>query len=160
VLLAQGDHEGARADALDAVELFSGGGRPSDAARARALAGRAVAGGGERDRAVAELERARAELIELGAPRLADGVARDLRKLGLRVARSGGRGDGANGLGALSVREREIAGLVATGKTNREIAAELFLSEKTVENHLSRVFGKLGISSRAALAGTVSREGD
>jgi DNA-binding NarL/FixJ family response regulator len=52
----------------------------------------------------------------------------------------------------LSPRELEIAGLVTVGKTNRQIAAELFLSEKTVETHLSHVFSKLGVSSRAAVA--------
>jgi DNA-binding NarL/FixJ family response regulator len=60
-------------------------------------------------------------------------------------------------LGALTNREREVAGLVATGITNREIAASLVLSEKTIERHLSRIFAKLGISSRAALAAAVER---
>ena len=58
---------------------------------------------------------------------------------------------------ALTDREREVADLVATGITNREIAARLVLSEKTVERHLSRIFAKLGISSRAALAAAVER---
>ena len=50
----------------------------------------------------------------------------------------------------LSPREREVLTLVASGLTNREIAAELFLSEKTVARHLSNIFTKLGVSSRAA----------
>jgi DNA-binding CsgD family transcriptional regulator len=66
------------------------------------------------------------------------------------LASSGG-GD-APTLDALTGREREVAALVATGMTNREIAGRLVLSEKTVERHLSRIFAKLGISSRAALA--------
>jgi DNA-binding NarL/FixJ family response regulator/tetratricopeptide (TPR) repeat protein len=158
VRLASGDGAGAAEQALEAAELLRSCGRPSHAARARIVAARALAATGERERAVAELERARAELIEAEAPRLADGAARELRKLGVRVSRSGARGGGLDGVGTLSAREREIAGLVATGRTNREIAADLHLSEKTVENHLSRVFAKLGISSRAALAGAVSRE--
>ncbi|MGW0828470.1 response regulator transcription factor [Streptomyces sp. NPDC002845] len=51
----------------------------------------------------------------------------------------------------------QIAELVATGRTNRQIAAALFLSRKTVESHLSRMFGKLSISSRAGLAPAVER---
>jgi DNA-binding NarL/FixJ family response regulator len=57
----------------------------------------------------------------------------------------------------LSRREVEVARLVAEGKTNREIAAELFLSNRTVESHLSRVFAKLGVSSRAAVGAVLAR---
>ena len=52
--------------------------------------------------------------------------------------------------GGLTAREVEVLRLVATGRTNRAIAAELFLSEKTVARHLSNMFTKLGVSSRAA----------
>jgi len=52
-----------------------------------------------------------------------------------------------------------VADEVAAGKTNREIAATLFLSEKTVENHLSRIYSKLDVHSRAALAAIAAREG-
>jgi DNA-binding CsgD family transcriptional regulator len=68
-----------------------------------------------------------------------------------------GRAAGTEGLGALSVREREIADLVAEGLTNREIGARLFLSEKTIESHLTRVFQKLGLRSRAQVAAEVVR---
>ena len=61
------------------------------------------------------------------------------------------------GLAALSGREREIADLVAEGRTNREIAGELFVSDKTVEGHLRNVFAKLGVSSRAEVAEAVGR---
>ena len=77
-------------------------------------------------------------------------AASELRRLGSRVARAGARA------GTLSAREQEIAELVGSGRTNRQIASELHLSESTVENHLSRVYAKLGISSRAALAALIS----
>jgi DNA-binding CsgD family transcriptional regulator len=53
---------------------------------------------------------------------------------------------------SLSQRESEIADLVCGGHSNREIAASLYISEKTVESHLSRIFAKLGVSSRVAVA--------
>jgi DNA-binding NarL/FixJ family response regulator len=56
------------------------------------------------------------------------------------------------------LREREIAGLVADGLTNRQIRARIHLSEKTVETHLSRVFAKLGVRGRAAVAARVAEE--
>jgi DNA-binding CsgD family transcriptional regulator len=74
------------------------------------------------------------------------------------VARPGGRAAASDGVGLLSEREREVAALVAAGRTNGEIAAALHLSEKTVANHLTRIFEKLGISSRAALAAAVARD--
>ncbi|MDA0140457.1 helix-turn-helix transcriptional regulator [Solirubrobacter sp. CPCC 204708] len=58
----------------------------------------------------------------------------------------------------MSGREREVADLVALGRTNKEIAAELFLSEKTIENHMTRLFAKLGVSRRAEVGKAVGRE--
>jgi DNA-binding NarL/FixJ family response regulator len=52
--------------------------------------------------------------------------------------------------GALTGREVEVLRLVAAGKTNRAIAADLFLSDKTVARHVSNIFAKLGLSSRSA----------
>jgi predicted ATPase/DNA-binding CsgD family transcriptional regulator len=61
--------------------------------------------------------------------------------------------------GGLSEREAEVLRLVAEGMTNREIAADLILSEKTVARHLSNIFNKLGVSSRAAATAFALREG-
>ncbi|QYF91410.1 response regulator transcription factor [Arthrobacter sp. PAMC25284] len=52
--------------------------------------------------------------------------------------------------GALTARETEVVQLVSAGLTNRDIAVELFISEKTVARHLSNIFTKLGLTSRAA----------
>ena len=54
--------------------------------------------------------------------------------------------------GPLTAREREIVELVAQGKANRQIAEELFISEKTVSRHLANVYVKLGVGSRTAAA--------
>ena len=83
-----------------------------------------------------------------GAARLHDEAAKALRSLG--HAAPGRQRRFARG--ELSGREREIAELVADGLTNRDIAGRLFLSEKTIEGHLTNVFAKLGVRSRAALA--------
>ena len=146
VLLARAELAGDPAAALEAAELLRTGGRVSDAARARMAAGRMLGD-------IGELQRARAAFLECGAPRLADRAASELRRLGLRVPRAGAR------TGTLSAREQEIAELVGSGRTNRQIASELHLSESTVENHLSRIYRKLGISSRAALAGLIGGAG-
>jgi DNA-binding NarL/FixJ family response regulator len=53
-------------------------------------------------------------------------------------------------VGGLSTREIQVLRLVAAGKTNRQIASDLFISERTVERHLSNIFNKLDLSSRAA----------
>ncbi|MFN8037621.1 MAG: LuxR C-terminal-related transcriptional regulator [Acidimicrobiales bacterium] len=63
--------------------------------------------------------------------------------------------EGARRSGPLSRREAEVARLVAGGRTNREVAEALVISERTVENHLYRVFIKLGVSSRDELAGVL-----
>ena len=72
---------------------------------------------------------------------------RELRRLGHRVrARPTTAADGD-----LTAREREIAELVAAGRTNREVAAQLVLSERTIEAHLRNVYAKLGVRSRVEL---------
>lgn len=59
----------------------------------------------------------------------------------------------------LSAREAEVLRLVAAGKTNREIARELVLSERTVENHLTHIYGKIGVDNRASATGFAIRNG-
>lgn len=156
VALARGDSERAAALALEAAEL-AGDGYRVDAGRALVLAGTALAAGGERDRAIAVLRDASAELDDCGATRYRDQAVRELRRLGERIGRGGRRGTGQSGVEALSARELEVARLIEERLTNREIAGRLVLSEKTVERHLSRIFGKLDVSSRAEVARELAR---
>ena len=154
--LYAGDAAGAAKRALAAAAVADEAGAPVDAALARTLAGRALAQAGQNDRAVAELEWAAAELDRCGALRYRDEAERELGKLGHRVHRRTrpGKAD-AIGLESLTGRELQVAQLVVDRKTNPEIAADLFLSQKTVETHLRNIFRKLGISSRVELARAV-----
>ena len=157
--LAGGDAAEAAALAERAAARADEVGAVIPAARARVLAGRALAAAGDRAGAVERLTRAEAELAACGAERFRDEAGRELRRLGKASASRQRRGSGTTGaIDALSGREREIAELVADGLTNREIAGRLFLSGKTVEGHLTNVFAKLGVSSRAGVAEAVGRE--
>jgi len=110
---------------------------PYEAARARELISLACRTLGDEDGAALELDAARLTFEELGA-------ASDLARLG-RLA-GGGGGDTYG----LSSRELEVLRLVAAGKSNREVANELVISEHTVARHVQNIFTKLDVSSRAA----------
>jgi DNA-binding NarL/FixJ family response regulator len=126
--------------------------------RLSADSGRAFARAGDRDRAFTELRLAVAALESCGALRYRDEAELELGKLGQRPHRRTRAGSPeGNGLATLTGRELQIALLAVDGKTNPEIAAELFLSKKTVETHLRNLFRKIGVSSRVALARTVER---
>ncbi|MFC5747830.1 helix-turn-helix transcriptional regulator [Actinomadura rugatobispora] len=146
--------------AAEGGRLLLSAGRRLEAGRAELAAGLAYQAAGERDPARERL-RAAAELFEwCGARALLAQTVREQRRLGVRVAspRRGGRGDEPFGL---SPREYEIATLVAEGCTNQQVAEKLFLSVRTVETHLSRVFGKLGVSSRVGVVTVLNgRPGD
>jgi len=142
--------------ALAAAASAEGAGAVLEAAHARLIAGTAIAAAGDRAGAVAALRAAQAASEAAGARRLRAACDKELRRLGERVHRRAVQGAG-EGVEALSSREREVALLVRDRKTNREIAAELFLSEKTVESHLRSVFGKLGLASRRDVAAALER---
>ena len=156
--LAGGDPAGASAQALASAAALEEAGCVLDAAVSRALAGRALAQAGERERAAAELERAAGAFQTLGCTRHQAAAEHELRKLGRRFHH--GTRPGATdeiGVESLSERELEVARLIVDRKTNPQIAAALFLSQKTVESHIRNMFRKLAVSSRVELARAVER---
>lgn len=157
VLLARGDAGRAAELAGAAVESFGAAGNRIDAERSRTLHGMALAEVGQRAAAMVALEQARSELEACGALGPRDQAARELRRLGRRVPRR--TRAAANGVGVLSPRELEIAQLVHQGRTNKQIANALYISERTVETHLTHAYRKLGVPGRSALAAAIERGG-
>src|SRR6204780_4713882 len=90
-------------------------------------------------------------LTTVGAELLVRRVEADLANAGIPAARHGSRSPLD-----LTERERDVVALVAKGLTNREVAAELYVGEKTVEYHLGNVFAKLGVTSRRQLRNHLS----
>ncbi len=138
LLLAEGDAERALVALRRAAQGWQELDAPYEAARARALVARSCRALGDKDTATMELTAAREVFAGLGAaPALAE--IDDLSK------RSAPRD-----VHGLTARELEVLRLVAAGQTNKAIASELVLSERTVERHVSNIFTKLGVSSRSA----------
>ncbi|WP_029138818.1 helix-turn-helix transcriptional regulator [Nakamurella lactea] len=117
-----------------------------DRADLRHRLGRLQLARGNRREGTDELRSALAILDGAGATPYAERVAADLGRAGLRIDVSAGRP-----FAALTEREQDVVALVAKGLTNREVAAQLYVTDKAVEYHLGNVFGKLGIRSRREL---------
>jgi len=138
VALADGEAQAALGALRRAWQVWQQIEVPYLAARVRALMGLACRALGDEDGGRLELDAARAVFAQLGA-------APDLAWVGSLSQRApSGRPQG------LTPRELQVLRLVATGKTNKAIATELFVSEKTVDRHVSNIFAKLHVSSRAA----------
>lgn len=150
-VLLSSNPAGAGECAQAAAAAFDEVGNRIAGGRAHLLAGVARGAAGEDVTASAALARAEALFETCGARRLHEQVVDARRRLERQAPREGQRAT-AGGLPALTPREREVAGLVSQGYTNQKIARELSVSTKTVETHLSRIFAKLGVSSRAAVA--------
>ena len=155
VRLAAGDAEAATELALASAEAAAAARAPIEAARSYALAGRALATAGKRTRAVQLLRSAEKTFDAGGAERDRMEARHQLRRLGAKSEPRGPSPEGETGVASLTRRELEIARLVTDRKTNREMAAELFLSQKTIESHLRNIFFKLSVSSRVEVARAV-----
>jgi DNA-binding CsgD family transcriptional regulator len=151
------DPVGAAERATEAAEVLGGAELRVDSGRARLAAGLAYAEVGERDRAREELRAAVAVFGACGARALHAQAVRELRRQGVRVPGATSRATGAHGL---SGREYEVAVLVAEGFTNQQVAEKLFISVRTVETHLSRVFTKLAVTSRVGVVNVLARLAD
>ncbi len=138
VLLADGDAGAALNSLRGAWRVWHELDVPHEAARARVLVGLACLAVGDKDAAAMEFTAARNVFLRLGAaPDLAA-----LERLSEQNTDTPAHG--------LTLRELQVLRLLATGKTNHAIAADLTLAEKTVERHVSNIFTKLGVPSRAA----------
>jgi DNA-binding CsgD family transcriptional regulator len=137
----------------EAVGLLEGTPWRLDLARARVDLGAAQRRAGMRRLGRESLARAMDEAHACGAIPLAERAAEELRASGARPRRRA-----VSGLDALTPSERRVADLAAAGRTNREIAQELFVTMATVETHLTRVYRKLDLAGRTELAGALPDE--
>jgi DNA-binding CsgD family transcriptional regulator len=133
VLLAEGEASRAVVVLLRAWQAWRDLDAPYEAARVRVQLGRTRRQLRDDEAAALDIDAARAVFAQLGAQP-------DLQRLAPLAARADG----------LTAREREVLRLLAMGKTNAAIASDLVLSAKTVDRHVSNIFAKLGVSSRAA----------
>jgi DNA-binding CsgD family transcriptional regulator len=146
LLLARGDAAASFHAANESADRFEGLGFQFDRARSLLVAGDALRRLGERRRAAEKLQAARAVFAELGASLWVERAERELRRARPRPRRDG----------ELTSAERRVAALAAAGKTNREVAAQLFTTVATVEAHLTRIYRKIDVRSRTELAARVA----
>ncbi|HET9545215.1 MAG TPA: AAA family ATPase [Gaiellaceae bacterium] len=139
---ARGEREAAAAAFERALAAHEHVPMPLERARTLIARGAFLRRGKRKREARESLEQAVALCEEVGAAVWAERARSELGRIGGR----------APSRGELTPAERRVAELVAEGRTNREVAAALFLSDRTVEGHLSRVYMKLGVRSRAELA--------
>ena len=152
------DPEAALSWAERAATGLASAGITVDALRAKVVLGVALSHHDRYDDAVRELKDAQTALEQIGATTLVGLARTERRRLAARSSRVRGTGP-AGSVAVLTDRERQTADLVGEGLTNRLIAKRLHISEKTVEMHLSKVFAKLGVSNRAAVAAFLTRGG-
>ena len=147
VLATRGDLDGAFAAFQRALGEHAGVTDPFQHARTLLALGRTQRRAKQRGAARATLEDTLTRFETLGAPLWAEQTRAELARIG---GRTGSRGE-------LTEAERRIALLVVEGRRNREVAAELYLTEHSVETALSRIYRKLGIRSRGELGRALSK---
>jgi DNA-binding CsgD family transcriptional regulator len=130
----------------EAVEVLSGSPAKLEHAKARTELGAALRRANRRSQAREQLRQAVELATICGAASLAERAERELLATGARPRRIA-----LSGVDSLTPSERRVAELAATGPTNREIAQTLFVTQRTVEVHLTSIYRKLGISSRSQL---------
>jgi ATP/maltotriose-dependent transcriptional regulator MalT len=138
VLIAEGDPQAASTVLRRACVIWQEIGAPYEGARVRELIGLAARALGDQETSALELEAARSSFLQLGA-------LPDVERVDARFASP----PAVTG-SSLTSRELQVLRLVAQGKSNKAIARDLSISEKTVHRHVSNIFLKLGLSSRAA----------
>ncbi len=142
VLAAEGKLDESRASLDEALAQHERVDMPFSLARTRLVHGQVLRRLGERRAARDAFEQARSTFEELGAPLWAERAREELARIPIK------RASGS----ALTPAESRVAELVVDGKTNHEVAQALFVSEKTVEANLTRIYRKLDVRSRSALA--------
>ncbi len=156
LLLARRDTETAAALAASAADGFATIGAPLDRGRALLVSGNAYRRLGERRRAAGPLTEAIEIFARLGAPFWLEQAEHDRRRASPRPRRE---------TSGLTPAEARVAALVAAGRKNKEVAAELYTTVATVEAHLTRIYRKLALRSRSELVrraanGTIHLEAD
>ena len=149
LLLARRDAAEAAALAAAAAKGFAASGHPLDRGRALLVAGNAQRRLGQRRQATQPLTEATQIFTQLGAPLWLRQAEDELHRANPRPHRDRDR---------LTAAETRVATLVAAGRKNKEVAAELYTTVATVEAHLTRIYRKLGIRSRSELARHVAGE--
>lgn len=142
VLAARGEQVGAAAAVAAALDHHRGLDMPFELARTELLAGQVARRNRRRDLATTTLRNALAAFEALGTPLWAERARAELGRVDVSLRRTDG----------LTATELRVAELAASGATNRDMAAALFVSPKTVEANLTRIYRKLDVRSRTELA--------
>jgi len=148
IAAARGELAGALQALEQSLDLHEGVDRPFDRAWTLLLYGQTLRRARRRSGARETLGQALREFERLGANIWAERARAELGRIGGRAATDG-----------LTPTEQRIAALVAAGKSNKQVAAELFVTVRTVEKNLSRIYAKLGLHSRGELGAQLRRPG-